>query len=333
MKSTASSLASFAPSLFGSSALFDPDNGHAFDDKRFDPLFRRGLFWRVASAGMARLAVDRQFPVEEGKAQRTLPTLADLEYLKNLVKVLRAAGRVSLRHSHALNAVAGFWGFRSWGAMQDACRGALESRDERCAKLAGLAAVVVQRLAAEVPDCEFADLVQLAVGIPVLEFTFEDYPGAGDKPVLRTYANGVAHVTLGSVLHGYRLEQLHLQAVDCTVGRLPAVSTLEQLKACTRQDLVRAALWSSAPSIGTEQLRSASDAQLQSALEEALPMTHYAVFTHRANAEVHGGLHDVVLGLPAYADFAVAICTTLADGDSVFGDEPSEHDRLALAPR
>lgn len=328
------SLASFAPALFGAAAVFQPNCGHAFDDRRFDPMFRLGLFWRVASAGMARMALERHFPVEDVQDRRKHPTLADLEFLKNVVKVLRTAGRVTLGHSQALNKVASFWGYRSWGALQSNCHGALETTDERCVKLSSLAVVALTRLSANVPDDEFADLVQLAAGIPVLEYTFDDYPSGSDKPVMRIYASGVAHVTVAgphSTLYAYQLDKLHLQAVDYRANALPQVTTLEQFKACARKDLVRVALWSSAPYMGTEQLGTASDETLEEALDDGLPLGHYVVLTHRANAEVHGGLAEVVLGLPAYYDFAVGVASTIVDGDSLFSDEPGETETLELA--
>jgi hypothetical protein len=286
----------------------------------------------LPSATSSQAAVDATFPKFDGTAQRKAPTAADLVFIKNVVKVLRKAECTVVSHTKALNEVAGFWGQRSWGALDYMSVGSVETIVQRRAKLAPLAALVLQRLGLDFRDGELSDLVSLAVGIPVLEYVFERYP-YGAKPVLRLYSNGVAHVALDGIfpaIYGGDLAKLGLQAIEYHIGGLKDVDTVDEL-----QELHRLALWMSEPYVAQRQLREATRQELQEALENGLPISHYALLVHAANGSVYSGDNRVLMGLPAFYDGSTGLQTAVADGETLFGEDLYEmvlKSQLALEP-
>lgn len=330
-----SRFSSLAPHLFGAAHIPRAGADLPFNDARFDAAFRFGLALAPTRQSMSA-SQPPLFP--SSGDSRQLPSLADLQWLKHVVKVARAAELTSLGHSQALNAVAGYWGHRSWGSLEAACKGTLETSQERTARLVPLATLALEQLKVELPESELLELAMLALGIPCAEFSFEGYFGK-QVPVLRIYCNGAAHVHNGdahfATVYGYELKELHLQALDYQFSKLPQVSTvdaLRRLKSTEQQALVRAALWSFAPSVDNAQFVKASKQDLAQALEEGLPLDHYVVLTHRGNADVHPGLADVLLGLPAFYDGAIGVISLVLDGDSLFGYEPmGENEYIELS--
>ncbi len=337
MKTT--SIAHLAAELFGDAAQFEAGCGHPFDDKRFDPEFSRGLDMRVPTPDEAVLRIDRFFPRQHGSDQRALPNLADLQWLKQLSRVLRQSELVAGSHSLVLNAMAGFWGYRSYGALEQACHAYLESASERTHKLPALAIIACEQLGVDVSSTLFVELVLLALGIPCLTYEFLGYPESAVAPKLTLYANGMAHVQEGKqypTLYGYLLDELGLCAVDYSLSQLPSVTSLRGLKSLPSPELkllVKCALWTSDPVVTQYQLRDASDDELEDAISTAMPMSHFVVLTHRANADLMEGLSSRIFGLPAFYDFANAVAVSATDGFSLMASEPiQDSDSLTLVP-
>ena len=296
-----------------------------FNDQRYEP-GPHSLFLDVPTLSEAQDLIDVRFPIRAAQAYRMLPNLADLQWVKQLVKVLRTVGLFQGSHAEALNKLATFWGYRSYGALEYDCRGVVETVLERAERLPVLAALVARLLQAQLSSENFNELVLLTVGIPCLEFEFRRYP---DKysPVLRLYANGVAHVHTGEDrAYGYDLKGLGLQAVDYRASMLPQVENLQDFKrieSAQERQLVRLALWTFAPTLADSQYAHVSDQVLEDAISQHLPMSHYVCLKHRANGDVHAELDTVLLGLPAYYDFALGVVSAVPDGQSLFSSEPA----------
>lgn len=329
-----SRFSAIAPQLFGSAHLPRPGRDLPFDDARFDPSFRFGLWLTVERQGMS---TQRSQLFAVAGDSRALPSLADLQWLKHVVKAARTAKLTQQGHTQALNAIAGYWGHRSWGSLESLCKGKLESPQERTSRLLPLATLALERLSVTLDEPDLMELAMLALGIPCVEYSFDGYFGKR-PPVLRIYCNGSAHVTNGDehapTVYGYDLKEMHLQALDYAMAPLPKVENtagLRRLSDKRQQALVRAALWSFAPTVDDAQYVNADKQTLSEALADGLPLENYVTLTHRANADVHSGLDDVLMGLPAFYDGAIGIATLVLDGDSLFGYEPiGEDEYLSL---
>ncbi len=336
MLPTQYNFAKFASDLFRQAAEPTPGQGLVFDDKRFSPDFHYGLHLDVPTQEDALKAASTLFAESAVRHQERL-SLADLQWLKHIVKVLRVAGCTQLSHTQALNTLATSFGFRSFGALQSRVVARLESVQTRNQRLPALAVLAVYKLQVVMSDDEFKELVFLALGIPCFEYEFRGYFEPSPAPVLRMYCNGAAHVREGTryaTLYGYSLEELKLCPVDYAAKPLPDVSDLEGYNALTSEKdktLVRMTLWTSNAMLDDQQLRKATDEKLEHAFESNLPMSHHVQLTHRANAQLHPGHDTVVVGLSAFYDGAVGVVSAVPDGHSLFSSEPDgAGDMLAL---